>query len=134
MVTLSDEPADAARGTAADKIRVLRAALGAGVTQERLAELCGLTRVEVVQLETGKNKASSYATRLALARGVDVPVDAIAAYLDGTIGLDGLLVLRGSYAATQWWRVVAETAERAAKAPVSPPIAPPPAVAPKKKR
>lgn len=75
MVTLSDEPADAARGTAADKIRVLRAALGAGVTQERLAELCGLTRVEVVQLETGKNKASSYATRLALARGVDVPVD-----------------------------------------------------------
>jgi transcriptional regulator with XRE-family HTH domain len=88
--------------TTADRVRGLRRALA--VTQERLAEMCGLERVEVVQLEAGKNKATSYATRAALARGTDVPIDAMAAYLDGEIALPSLLALQGSYASTQWWR------------------------------
>ena len=93
-----------AEQTTADRLRSLRQALG--ITQEALSELCGMTRVEIVQLETGKNKGSSYATRSALAKGVDVPVDALAAFLDGEIQLSALLTLQGSYASTQWWRAV----------------------------
>jgi hypothetical protein len=63
--------------------------------------------VEVVQLEGGKNKGTSYATRAALAKGVDVPVDLLAAYLDGEIALSTVLTLRGTYASAQWWRAVA---------------------------
>lgn len=99
-------------GNPAERIRALRQAIG--VTQERFAEMGALSRIEMVQLETGKNKASSYATRDALARGADVPVEALAAYLDQEINLHALLSLCGTYASTQWWRGKLEKAERAA--------------------
>ena len=104
MPATGERPGARAEQTTSERLRALRQAIG--VTQARLGELCGLTRVEVVQLETGKNKGTSYATRAALAKGVDVPVDAIAAYLDGDVGLADLLALQGSYASTQWWRGV----------------------------
>ena len=88
--------------TTAARVRALRKKLG--VTQDQLADQCDITRVEVVLLEAGRNKATSYAMRAALAKGVDVPVEAIAAYLDGEIDLAALLTLRGTYASTQWWR------------------------------
>lgn len=94
--------------TVAGRVKLLRGALG--LTQEAMATAAGLERVVLVQVESGKNQASSYAIRAALAIGTDVPLEALADYLDGALPLRGLLALRGMRAASQWWRPIASAA------------------------
>lgn len=89
--------------TTAWRVKALREALD-NITQEALAERCGLNRVEVVQMEAGRNKVTSWAARVALARGIDVPSEAMGAYLDGEIDVEGLLSLRGTREASEFWR------------------------------
>lgn len=73
----------------ADRAIALRKRLK--LTQEQLAERCGLTRVEIAKLETGKNKARSARFLAALARGCGVPQEALDAYLLGELELDDML-------------------------------------------
>lgn len=64
-----------------DLIKALRDALG--FSQESFARRCGVARVEITKLETGKNKATSYDMRENLARGCGLTVADIKAYLEG---------------------------------------------------
>lgn len=102
------------RDTPGARIRALRNRLG--WTQEGLGRRAGFPperlTVYVSQFETGKNGATSWEARVQLARGFDVPVESMAAYLDGEIGLAGILALRGRRAEAEWWRAVAEEADR----------------------
>lgn len=91
--------------TSAEKVRAIRERLGIG-SQEEFAKLCGMERLEIQGLEKGRNKGTSYAARAGLAKGVAVPIEALAAYLDGGIGIDDLWSLRGSDQAAMWWREV----------------------------
>lgn len=59
-------------------VRALRLRLK--LTQEEFALRCGLDRTIVVHLERGRNKATSAATQLALARGVGMTVEQLTAY------------------------------------------------------
>jgi transcriptional regulator with XRE-family HTH domain len=97
--------------TSADRIRALRLRLG--MTQEALGEACRMPRNRLIvsQLETGKNGATSYATRAQLAEGFDVPLEALAAYLDGAVSLRGILALRGMRDRAEWWRELVAAAE-----------------------
>jgi transcriptional regulator with XRE-family HTH domain len=98
--------ADVAELTTADRAKALREAIG--LTQEKLAERSEgcLTRVEVNQIEAGRNKLTSWAARDGLARAADVPIEALSAYVDGEIDLTALLLLRGSRGAARWWRTL----------------------------
>jgi transcriptional regulator with XRE-family HTH domain len=109
--------------TAAGRVKLLRVALG--LTQEALAQASegAIDRVVVVQIETGKNQATSYAIRAGLAVGFDVPVEALADYLDGKLPSRGLLALRGMRAASQWWRPIAAAAAHAPPASEARPVA-----------
>lgn len=75
--------------TSAARIRALRKRLG--YTQVRFGERCGLPAATIAGFEGGHNRATSYAKRAALAKGAEVSVDRLAAYLDGQLALDGLL-------------------------------------------
>lgn len=103
----------------ADLIRALRMRLNC--TQEHLADQAGLKRVQYVQLETGHNKASSYLIRDGLAKAVDVPINALAEYLDGKLELKDLMRLRGTYATGDWWRPLVRAQHNAEEAEPSPP-------------
>lgn len=61
------------------------------ITQDELSTAAQLDRVAVVHIETGRNQASSYAVREALARGLNLPIERLAAYLDGKIQLEQIL-------------------------------------------
>lgn len=74
-----------------------------------------------MQLETGHNKASSYLIRDGLARAADVPINALAEYLDGKLELNDLLRLRGTYSTGDWWRALVQAQHRAEEAESSPP-------------
>jgi transcriptional regulator with XRE-family HTH domain len=68
------------------RVRELRAALR--LTQEQLAAAGGLPdRVRVAKVESGKNQASSYAMRNALAKGFGLCIDDFDAYLDGRLAV-----------------------------------------------
>lgn len=91
-VSLRRNPADKRARMAADvaqRVRELRKARG--LTQEQLAVAGGLERVEVVQIESGKNQAGSSRIGRALAKGARVGLEDLFKYLDGEIGLDDLL-------------------------------------------
>lgn len=96
--------------TVAYRARRLREALH--LSGDAFALACGLGRVEVVQLENGRNKATSYALRDALARGSNVPLEPLAEYLDGKITLSALLSLRGMRPLGDWWRTILANAPR----------------------
>jgi transcriptional regulator with XRE-family HTH domain len=101
--------------TVGARVRLLRVAMG--MTQEALAEAAGLDRPVMVQIESGRNQATSYAIRAALALGADVPLEALAEYLDGHLLLRGLVALRGMRAASQWWRPIADAASSPSSRP-----------------
>lgn len=91
------------------RLRVLR--LHLGLSQDALCRASGLDRAIVAQIERGRNAMSGYSTRVALARGFDLPLEAFAAYLDGQISLRGLLAVRGRRGEADWWRPIVEAAE-----------------------
>ena len=59
----------------AENIRLLR--VRKRMTQEELAEKCGVSRLTVHNLECGKVKNASTATLLKLAQGLDTTIDQI---------------------------------------------------------
>ncbi len=69
----------------ADRVRRLRER--SGLTQAQVAERAGLERVEVNQIERGKNSCGSWRVRAGLATAFSVRVSTMAEYLDGTIDL-----------------------------------------------
>jgi transcriptional regulator with XRE-family HTH domain len=72
--------------------RWLRAVRGAlGWTQEHMANRSGLQRIEVLNVEKGRNKASSARIRVALARGLGVRLVDVCAGLDGHAEPDDVL-------------------------------------------
>ena len=72
-------------GPIAERVRELRKALG--MTQEGLGERGGKDRVVITHIENGHNKASSMALRVALAKGFDLSIEDMNAYLDGEISV-----------------------------------------------
>lgn len=71
-----------------ERLRALRKHLG--LTQEQLAEAAELDRVVIVQIENGRNQASSYAVRKALAKATHTNIERLSEYLDGEINLEHL--------------------------------------------
>lgn len=62
------------------------------LTQEALAERTGrIDRTGIVRMESGNLKASTYATRKALAKGFGVDSEAFSRYIDGEIDMEALL-------------------------------------------
>ena len=80
--------------TVGARVRALRTQLG--WTQEHLAELAGVARVDVVRVEGGANKCSSYAMRTALARAFGLALDDADAFLAGSLTLDEALSRRAA--------------------------------------
>ena len=68
--------------------------LRVGCTQERFADLGGIDRSTVAHVEAGENMLTGSATRAAYARAVNVSLDTLAAYLDGSIGLEDAIMRR----------------------------------------
>lgn len=66
-----------------ERVRALRKAVG--LTQEQVAIAAGLERVEVVQIETGKNKATSARMQKGLAKSFHLSVDEIGRVLSGAL-------------------------------------------------
>jgi transcriptional regulator with XRE-family HTH domain len=81
--------------SAGERVRDLRKALD--LTQGQAAEMTDgkVDQVIFSQIETGKNKATSYAIRAGLARAFGTRIEDLAAYLDGEIDL-GILLRRRS--------------------------------------
>lgn len=62
--------------------------LGLGLTQEQLAERAGLERVEVVNVERGRNQATSARVRDGLARGLGLEPVVMEQVLRGELSID----------------------------------------------
>lgn len=62
-----------------------------GWTQEELAHRAAVSRTDIVNLEKGRNRASSHAKRRALARGFDLTIETIDALLDGSLSVATLV-------------------------------------------
>jgi transcriptional regulator with XRE-family HTH domain len=77
-----------------ERVRALRKRVD--LTQAQVAERAGLDRVEVSQIEGGKNSCGSWRVRAGLARAFGVRVDTVADYLDGAIGLQDVLDRRAA--------------------------------------
>jgi transcriptional regulator with XRE-family HTH domain len=71
----------------AKALRALRA--GLGVSQAQVAERAGLQRVEVVNLESGRNQATSARVQRGLARAFGLSAEEIAEVLSGRGGEAG---------------------------------------------
>lgn len=76
------------------KALLLRLRKSAKLTQQALADASGLTRLEVLALERGKNKGTSHRVHLGLARAYGVTVETFDAYLDGEIDLPSIIEAR----------------------------------------
>ena len=76
----------------AARARALR--LRVGCTQDRFAALGGIDRTTVAHVEAGENMLTGHATRAAYARAVGISLDTLAAYLDGSIGLEDAIMRR----------------------------------------
>lgn len=72
-----------------DLIKALRSRFK--ISQDSLARRCGLARVEITKLETGRNKATSFEIRASLARGFGLQTDDMSGYLSGKISLDEIV-------------------------------------------
>lgn len=70
-------------GTVGERVRALRKLLG--WSQDKLGEQSGLSRLDVVKIETDRNKLSSFAKRKALATGFGLSDEDLSALVDGTI-------------------------------------------------
>lgn len=73
-------------------LRPLRKA--AKLTQQTLADAAGLTRLEIVNLEGGRNRGTRHRIHTGLAHAFGVTVETLDAYLDGKIDLPDLLERR----------------------------------------
>lgn len=73
-----NRPGDRAR---CERLRALRKSQG--LTQAQVAERSGLARTVVNKLENGWAQGTKHDTRLALARGLGVPVETLDAHLAG---------------------------------------------------
>lgn len=69
----------------ASAVKSLRDELG--LTQEALAKRCGVNRLHITMIERGRNKATSQATRAALAAGFGLTAGDLASYLAGEVDL-----------------------------------------------
>ena len=61
----------------------------ADVSQERFAELCGLTRLQIFDLENARNKGTSAAIREGLAKGAKMSLDQLHKFLSGPAPAEG---------------------------------------------
>lgn len=57
----------------AGRVRTLRLSLG--LTQQQLADRAGLARLEIVNIETGRNQMTSHRIRVGLARGLGLSLE-----------------------------------------------------------
>lgn len=73
------------------RVAALRKAVG--LSQENLARRGGIDRVRLVHLEANRNKGSSHAMRLALARAFGLEATMLDAYLDGASSLRATVAL-----------------------------------------
>jgi transcriptional regulator with XRE-family HTH domain len=69
-----------------ERVRALRLRLG--LTQEELGARSGLPRTKIVEIESGTNKAGSWAIRRGLAIGFRLRVETLADLLDGALSVD----------------------------------------------
>lgn len=81
-----DKAADGAAQASAVVVRALR--LHLGLSQEKLAEAAALGRVEVVNIESGRNKASSARVQRGLSQAFGLAPDVLASALAGLITSD----------------------------------------------
>lgn len=77
-----------------ERVRALRAALK--MTQEQLADASGLDRVEVSNLEVGRNQATSTRILKGLARGFGLDLQAMSDFVDGALSVEEAVQLRGA--------------------------------------
>jgi transcriptional regulator with XRE-family HTH domain len=68
----------------------------ADVSQEHFAKLCGLTRLQIFDLESGRNKGTSAAIREGLARGAKMSLDQLSEFLSAKAPADGRKPFRAS--------------------------------------
>jgi transcriptional regulator with XRE-family HTH domain len=66
-----------------DRLRELRK--GLRLTQVQLAERSGLARIEIVNLESGRNQATSIRVLRGLAQGFGLPVQDMVDFIDGVL-------------------------------------------------
>lgn len=76
------------------RVRALRTKLG--WSQEELALRAAVHRVNIVRVETGSNKLSSYAMRAALARGFGLTLEDVNAFLAGRLSIKQALSRRAA--------------------------------------
>ncbi len=69
-----------------DRIFWARTALRGDLSQEKFAELAGLTRLQVQALEAGRHKGNSVEIRAGLALGFGVTTETLNSYLGGAFG------------------------------------------------
>lgn len=72
--------------TAGERVRELRLRLG--LTQEQVGERAGLERTKIVDIEHGKNQASTWLVRRGLATAFRLRVETLSDFLDGAITVD----------------------------------------------
>ena len=69
-----------------DRIKALRKALG--LTQDALADRGGLERVEISNLESGRNQATSVRILKGLAKGLGLDLQATSDFVDGLLSVE----------------------------------------------
>lgn len=75
--------------TARQKLKLLRK--GLRLTQQKLADRAGLERVEIVNLESGRNQATAVRILKGLARGLGLSLQETADFLDGFLPVEDAL-------------------------------------------
>ena len=77
-----------------ERVRALRVALK--LTQEQLADRSGLERVEISNLESGRNQATSTRILKGLARGFELSLQDMSDVIDGELTVDEAVRRRGA--------------------------------------
>jgi transcriptional regulator with XRE-family HTH domain len=75
------------------RVLALREALG--LTQEQVADVGGIHRVQVIDAEKGRNRLSTERMRRGLAKGLGIAPDALAAVIDGSLSPEDAARARG---------------------------------------
>lgn len=116
----SNAPAFVHETSTAARVQALRKALG--LTQDKLADRARIRRTEINRVERGKNLATSHALREALARGFELELAHLDAYLSGAITVERAKGYSGETTLTATLRQ--STLDRAVSA-LGPRVAPP---------
>lgn len=87
--SLSAETGAGVGDTIGQRVHELRIALG--LTQQHLASAAGIARIEVVAIESGRNKCGSARIHASLAQGFGISLDDVVALLDGSASTDHLV-------------------------------------------